>query len=110
MSFTTSDIPAADRVMAWRDANRRFFGDLCVEALDPIPPDATLLAYDLGRINMYRIDAPAHRVTRQKGRDLPCDAFYKLVLQLEGHAEVANRAGSVILMPGDWSLYDPRVP
>lgn len=109
-SFSTNHVPCADRPAAWREANRRFFGDLRVEGLDDGPLDASLVAYDLGRINMYRIDAPAHSVTRDSRSELPCDGFYKLVLQLEGRARVRNRAGTFSLRAGDWTLYDPRVP
>lgn len=109
-SFTTNNVPRAQRALAWREANRRFFGDLRVEGLDDGPLVARLSAYDLGRINMYRIDAPAHSVTRDSRSELPCDSYYKLLLQLDGRARVRNRAGVFELGAGDWTLYDPRVP
>ena len=110
-SFNTAAVPEGDRVLAWHEANRRYCGDLRVEALGQAPMDAQLEAYQVGKLKMYRIDAPAHRVSRErKSREFEGDSYYKLVLQLGGEAHLLTQGGDILLRPGDWSLYDPRVP
>lgn len=109
--FSTHGEHLADRAAAWERINRNYFGDLGVDALDDGPVDAELSAFNVGPLRMLRICAPPHRVHRERiCSELPMDALYKLVLQLKGHAEIRQGERSFHLHPGDWSLYDPRVP
>lgn len=109
--FSTVTERADDRTQSWERINLEFFGNLGVECLDDGPLDAELSAFDVGPLRMFRIDAPAHRVWRDaRHRDLPVDDYYKLVLQLAGHAQIRHRDRAFDLQPGDWSLYDPHLP
>lgn len=109
--FDTRSESAADRAECWGRINLGYFGNLGVQCLDAGPFDAEFAAYEVGRLRLFRIGAPAHRVWRDAaGRDLPTDGYYKLVLQLSGHAQIRHRERVFDLRPGDWSLYDPQAP
>lgn len=109
--FDTRSQQAGERARCWSGINRDFFGPLGVECLDDGPLDAQMSAFDVGPLRMFRITAPAHRIQRSStSGELPIDGKYKLVLQMRGHAEIRQQDRAARLRPGDWSLYDPRVP
>jgi len=109
--YSTLTESASDRTQGWERINHSYFGNLGVQCLDPGTLDAEFSAYDVGPLRMFRIDAPAHRVWRgTEHRDLPSDDYYKLVMQLAGRAQIHQGDRIFDLRPGDWSLYDPRVP
>lgn len=109
--FDTLSEPASARTQYWRHVNQGFFGALEVDCLDEGSLDAQLSAFEVGPLRMFRIAAPAHRVRRQASTgELAIDNDYKLVLQLSGEAEIRQHDRAFRLRPGDWSLYDPRVP
>ena len=109
--FSTLLEPASERLALWGRINQGYFGALDVECLHDEPLNAELDAYKVGPLNMFMIDAPAHRVSRSDLRtEIPLDEVFKLVLQLEGRADIRQRDRVFRLHPGDWSLYDPRVP
>ncbi|MBT9487917.1 MAG: helix-turn-helix domain-containing protein [Rubrivivax sp.] len=109
--WSTNRVLACDRPQAWSDINTRYFGRLRVSSLDDGPLDASLDAFDVGSLRMYRIDAPAHHVARDSAcGELPTDEFYKLVLQVSGRGIVEQQQRRVVLQPGHWILYDPRAP
>lgn len=109
--FTTLQEHPRRRSEFWASINERYFGRLTVASLDPSPLDAQLDAYDAGGLRLFSIAVPAVRVTRdRRGGDLATDEMYKLVLQVAGRGEINIGGQSFQLRPGDWSLYDPRVP
>ena len=109
--FSTRLEHPSERVALWGRINQAYFGVLDVTCLHDGPLDAELDAYQLGPLNMFMIEAPAHRVSRSNTRaDLPLDSVFKLVLQLEGEADIRQRDRVFRLRRGDWSLYDPQVP
>lgn len=109
--FDTLAEHPSERASCWRQINLDFFGALGVDCLDDGPLDAQLSAFDVGALRMFRITAPAHRIRRDSScGELPMDSAYKLVLQLRGCAEIRQHDRAFRLRPGDWSLYDPRVP
>ena len=109
--FSTLVEHPSERLALWGRINQGYFGALDVECLHDGPLDAELDAYKLGSLNMFMIGAPAHRVSRTNIRtDIPLDEVFKLVLQLEGVADIRQRDRVFRLHPGDWSLYDPQVP
>lgn len=109
--FDTRHEEPAHRAASWGVVNHGYFGDLGVECLEQAPFDADFAVYEVGPLRMYRIGAPAHRVWRDGTvRELPSDGFYKLVLQLAGHAQICQHERAFELRPGDWSLYDPQAP
>jgi len=109
--WSTSRVLASERAEAWSGINARYFGRLRVSSLDDGPLDASLAAYDVGALRMYRINAPAHHVARDdRCGELPSDEFYKLVLQVSGRGIVEQQGRRVVLQPGHWILYDPRAP
>jgi AraC-like DNA-binding protein len=111
LHFDTLAQPASSRVDFWGHINQDFFGRLGVACLDDGPLDGQFSAYQVGPLRMFQIAAPAHRISRDRSNgELPIDDFYKLVLQLRGHAEIRQHDRAFHLRSGDWSLYDPRVP
>lgn len=109
--YDTRDEDPRDRAARWHQINRDYFGDLDVECPAGESMDAQFSVFSVGALRMYRIDGPAHRVRRSElCGELPSDDLYKLVLQLEGNADIVQRDSSVHLDRGEWSLYDPRVP
>lgn len=104
-------VPASERGAYWAEVNRRHFGDLHVEAMDEGLEEAELLSFALDDLRVFRIEVPAHRVSRaSRHAEDELDHCYKLLLQLQGHGRIRQRARQFDLRPGDWSLYDPRVP
>ena len=80
--WSTNRVLACDRPQAWSNITTRYFGRLRVSSLNDGPLDASLDAFDVGSLRMYRIDAPAHHIERDAAcGELPSDDFYKLVLQ-----------------------------
>lgn len=111
LHFDTRSEHARDRTQCWSRINQGYFGPLGVECLEDGPLDAQLSAFDVGALRIFRIVAPAHRVQRPASAGtLPLDGSYKLVLQISGHAEIRQHEHTVRLHPGDWTLYDPRLP
>jgi AraC-like DNA-binding protein len=109
--WSTNRVFACERAAAWSSINTRYFGRLKVASLDDAPLDASLDAYDVGALRMFRITAPAHHVARDTTcGELPTDDFYKLVLQVGGHGIIEQQHRRVELSPGQWILYDPRAP
>ncbi|WP_457392572.1 AraC-like ligand-binding domain-containing protein [Roseateles sp. P5_E1] len=109
--WSTNRVLACDRAQAWGNITTRYFGRLRVSSLHDGPLDASLDAFDVGALRMYRIDAPAHHVERDAAcGELPSDDFYKLVLQVSGRGIVEQQQRRVVLQPGQWILYDPRAP
>lgn len=109
--WSTNRFLPSERANAWSVINTRYFGRLRVSSLDEGPLDASLDAFEVGALRIYRIDAPAHHVARDaECGELPSDQFYKLVLQMSGQGIVEQQKRRVILQPGHWILYDPRSP
>lgn len=109
--WSTNRVHACDRPQAWSNITTRYFGRLRVSSLNDGPLDASLDAFDVGSLRMYRIDAPAHHIERDSAcGDLPTDEFYKLVLQVSGRGIVEQHQRRAVLQPGHWVLYDPRAP
>jgi AraC-like DNA-binding protein len=108
---STGRVHAAERAETWGLINAQYFGRLRVANLDEGPLDASIDAYEVGQLRMYRIEAPAHHVVRDAAcGELPSDDFYKLVLQVAGQGVVEQQQRRVVLDPGHWILYDPRIP
>lgn len=100
-----------ERPAFWGEINRHYFGKLHVTSLDDGALDASLEAYDVGSLRMFRIEAPAHRVCRDAAcGELPADDFYKLVLVVRGRSVIEQMGCCVGLEPGQWAQYDPRLP
>lgn len=111
VQFSTRNEHPGERIARWRQINLDYFGNLEVECLSEGALDAELSMFSVGDLRVFLIEAPAHRVSRTvRCGELPCDDMYKLVLQLEGRADIRQSDASSHLQPGDWSLYDPRVP
>jgi AraC-like DNA-binding protein len=109
LDWSTRAQQVSERPAFWGEINRSYFGRLRVACLDDGPLDATMEAYDVGALRMFRIEVPAHRVTRDATCGaLPTDDFYKLVLQVRGRGLVEQHDRCVALEPGGWLLYDPR--
>ncbi|MBI5722286.1 MAG: helix-turn-helix domain-containing protein [Burkholderiales bacterium] len=111
LQWSTGRVLVSERPQVWSHINNRYFGRLRVGCLDEGPLDASLEAYEVGPLRMFRIEAPAHEVVRDAScGELPTDDFYKLVLQVRGRGAVEQFHERVLLQPGNWALYDPRAP
>lgn len=111
IEFNTRSEHPSHRAERWTEINRAYFGNLDVESLNDEPLDAEFSVFTVGSLRMFRISGPAHRIRRSaRCGELPISDTYKLVLQLEGQADIVQEDDRVRLRRGDWSLYDPRVP
>ena len=110
VTHETLGLPLRAQVHRWQEATDHYFGPLDAQALCDEPFDARLTACEAGPLRLLTIDAPAHRVMRDRAACDPRHDSFKLLLQLEGASEIRQRDASFNLQPGDWSLYDPRVP
>lgn len=59
--MSTGRVHAAERAETWGLINAQYFGHLRVANLDEGPLDASIDAYEVGQLRMYRIEAPAHQ-------------------------------------------------
>jgi len=106
----TVGLSLRQQVSHWQDATDHYFGPLEAQALCDGPFDARLTACEAGSLRLLTIEAPAHRVLRDHPASDPRHDSFKLLLQLQGVSEIRQSDASFSLQPGDWSLYDPRVP
>lgn len=106
----TIGLPLREQVHHWQHVTDHYFGPLDAQSYCDGPFDARLQACEAGALRLVTIDAPAHRVMRDRATSDPRHDQFKLLLQLEGASEIRQRDTSFNLQPGDWSLYDPRVP
>lgn len=109
-AYDTASQPHEARVGFWEQSTRRFFGPLGTTNLACDDFAARMLVYRAGPLRLYTIEAGAHRVEREHSELGDAAESYKLLLQLNGRSEIEQRDACVTLEPGDWSLYDPRVP
>lgn len=101
----------SERASLWAEINRAHFGDLQVDSMDDGLEEAELTAFRLEDLRVFRIDVPAHKISRSHRHvDDGLNDSYKLLLQLRGRGRIQQRTRRFDLRPGDWSLYDPRVP
>lgn len=110
-AYATSSQHPADRAAYWRDTNTRFFGRLetQIDAVDDF--EARMKVYDVGALKVFRIAGSAHRVRRSRPAEEPLSTdYYKLVMRASGRGSLEQCGRRVELAPGDWSLYDPRLP
>ncbi len=110
VTFDTVMQPHSTGVDYWREATRRFFGPLDTTSLSEGELEAQMQVYRVGPLRLYTIHAGAHRVVRDHAELGDAADSYKLLLQLYGESEIEQRNDCFTLKPGDWSLYDPRVP
>lgn len=107
----TRFVPSSERAEHWAEINRMHFGHLEVDAMDGGLEEAELVCFDVDGLKVYRIDVPAHRVSRSsKHVHDGLDDCYKLLLQLRGHGRIQQGSQRFDLRPDDWSLYDPSRP
>lgn len=109
-SHDTRGLPLRQQLRTWEQVSNHYFGPLDAQMLDDGPFDAQLQAYDAGPLRLVTIHAPPHRVQRDHPPQHLAHDTFKLVLQVQGVSEIRQRDASFNLQPGDWSLYDPRVP
>lgn len=110
VTHNTLGLPLRQQIRHWQDTTDHYFGPLQAQALCEAPFDARLTACNAGSLRLVTIEAPAHRVMRDHAVDDPRHDSFKLLLQLRGVSEIRQRDARFTLRPGDWSLYDPRVP
>lgn len=107
----TRYVPSSERAEHWAEINRMHFGHLEVEAMDGGLDEAELICFDVDGLKVYRIDVPAHRVSRASRHTHDgLDDCYKLLLQLRGQGRIQQGSKQFVLRPDDWSLYDPSRP
>lgn len=110
-AYATSSRHAGDRVAYWKETTSRYFGQLDTETEAATDFDARMTVYDVGMLKVFRIVGPSHVVRRTRPcADNPAADTYKLVLRSAGRGVVEQCGRRVALGPGDWSIYDPRVP
>lgn len=110
-AYATSSRHPAERVAYWGDTNRRFFGrlDTQIDAVEDFA--ARMKVYDVGALKVFRIAGSAHRVQRSRAsEDSLSTEYYKLVMRVSGGGTLEQCGRRVDLVPGEWSLYDPRLP
>jgi len=107
----TRFVPPSQRAECWAQINRTHFGDLDVDAMDAGLDDAELTCFGLDGLRVFRIEVPAHAVSRgSRHTNDELDDCYKLLLQLRGRGRIRQHGRQFDLRSGDWSLYDPRQP
>lgn len=110
--FSTMALPVEARAQFWAETTADFFGDLQTESRFVASGqfDARLVAYRMGDIQVIRVSAPEHRVWRDGDRaDTAAADCYKLILQVEGRGVVEQGGNAIMLNPGEWTIYDPRL-
>jgi AraC-like DNA-binding protein len=107
----TRHVRPSERAEHWAEINRKHFGHLDVDAMDEGLDEAELVCFEVDGLKVYRLDVPAHRVSRSSRHAHDgLDDCYKLLLQINGQGRIQQGARRFDLRPDDWSLYDPRRP
>lgn len=110
--FSTVAQPVESRQAFWAKTTAEFFGNLesKFEITDKDDFDARLVAYRMDSLKVFRVIGPPHRVwSKPASFDSPVADFYKLVLQVKGTGIIEQGEKSIILSPGEWTIYDPRL-
>lgn len=110
--FSTMSQPAEYRQAFWESTTLEHFGNLDAkfDNTDSDDLDARLVAYQMDSLKMFRVIGSPHRVWSVPTKlDSPVADFYKLVLQVKGVGVVEQGGKSIILSPGEWTIYDPRL-
>ncbi len=82
----------SERASLWAEINRAHFGDLQVDAMDDGLEEAELTAFRLEDLRVFRIDVPAHKISRSHRHvDDGLNDSYKLLLQLRGRGRIQQR-------------------
>ncbi len=110
-AYATSSQRPEDRAAFWRQTNDRYFGRLETRIDGAEDFDACMKVYDVGALKLFRIAGSAHQVQRTRSSDeTPQADFYKLLLRAAGRGSLEQCGRRVELAPGDWGIYDPRLP
>lgn len=112
--FESTTTPKAQE--EWTSATQTFFGALQHQVLPRLHRDTVVQTaatsidkYELDSLNIFRMRAGPHVVTRIKPTDEACATNnYKLILQLHGSAEICTDTERHELHSGDWGIYDPQ--
>ena len=102
-----SDIRTPDRLTLWGDFVRRHIGWLEADTIGDRQFDGRLELGEHRALKICGIAASRHRVVRTPRLIRRDDRGYvKIVAQLSGVARFEQAGRSVVITPGDWSIYD----
>lgn len=108
--FSTTSQPVSHRAEFWAVTTTSFFGHLETDTDATEDFNARLTVYQMGDLKVFRIDGPGHRVRRTNtAEETPATDSYKLVLQVKGTGVIDQGGNTIVLNPGEWSIYDPRL-
>jgi AraC-like DNA-binding protein len=104
----TSELPAAQRLEAWRSVVCDTLGPLDMRADPDTPLHGEIEAGQLGSVGVGRVlTSTPHSVHRTRGlirRDSP--ELYRVVLAVAGNLTIAQDDRSSRLAPGEFAIYD----
>ncbi len=104
----TWEVPAAQRLDAWRSVVCDTLGPLDMRAESDAPLDGEIAAGRLGQVTVGRVQTSTpHSVHRTPGlirRDSP--ELYRVVLAMSGNPVLSQNDRTTRLAPGEFAIYD----
>lgn len=108
----TSVVSRRERFQLYREAVSRTFVPLNAGGC-PCPDDfrATIASCPVGAIQVTSVEATPHWVVRSPSAvQHAVRPYYKLALQVSGHASLTQDDRDAVLAPGDFAIYDTTRP
>ena len=95
----------------WGNLSGRAGVPLRWDALDSAVFDGQIEYTEIGRLRLCKLKATPHKVIRSRVDPANGDSRgYKIVVQVRGASTVEQSGRSVILAPGQWTVYDTGRP
>jgi AraC-like DNA-binding protein len=112
VELSTERLPTTERFDYWHEVICRVFVELdACRLAGPETFGGSVRSVDAGPLQLTRVDAQPHRVTRSNRAISHADDQYFLVsLQLEGSCGISQDGRTARLGPGDFALYDTTRP
>ena len=110
--LNTSEYDVSDRFDAYRDTVSKTFVPLTPKAREPLSTFGCRLdSHSVGAVQVSTIKATPHFVVRTPAAARHAEeAYFKLGLQMSGHARLEQDGRQADLNPGDFAIYDTTRP
>ena len=110
-SFTTRIVKPAQRIEFWRQFVCDHVADVDCSVENKGSFHGEIKTYPLGRLSLSMLTAAPHRVGRSGDRITRArNDYFLAILQMSGRVDYEQNGRKSELGPGDFVLYDPRMP
>ncbi len=109
--FTTSSVPAAERLAYWTDMICDVYVQLDCDAAERAGFKGSIRTHTLAQLDLSVVDSVAQRVLRTPRQiSRAAEDFFLVSIQTRGRGMVRQDGRDALLQPGDFALYDSTRP